>query len=248
MEKTNSKNILLGIALVGLLVVIGILAYNLKGNTNINEKVVSVTGQSSTTIAPDKAEVYIRILTQGKTASEVEDENSRINNNVIESLKDMGVSSKDIETTQYNLNPDYKYDQGESKIVGYSLYNQIKVSTTELDRVGRIIDKSISNGANGVDQVSFVLTKEKEEQIKKEVLAKAASEAKSKALAIADGLGAKLGDLVSVSESNFYYPPFIYAEAAIKSDIERVGSASSVQINPKNLEISATVTASYKIK
>ncbi len=248
MERTNSKNTLIGIALVGLIVVIGILAYNLKGNTNPNEKVVSVTGQSSTTIAPDKAEVYIKILTEGKSAEEVKNENSKINDNVVNALKDMGILSKDIETTQYYLSPKYIYDDGESKIDGYTLYNQLKVSTTELERVGRIIDKSIDNGANGIDQVSFVLTKEKEEQIKKEVLTKAASEAKSKAESIATGLGARLGDLVSVSESNFYYPPYIYAEAALKADIARVGNAESIEINPQKLEISASITAVYKIK
>jgi len=67
-----------------------------------------------------------------------------------------------------------------------------------------------------------------------------------KAAATAEGLGVKLGSLVAVSESNFYAPPFYYARAA--ESISMGEKAADLAIEPSSIQVSATITAVYKLR
>lgn len=236
-----------------LILVIGLvgttLLVNLNKDNNINkEKTITSTGNSELTIKPDKAEVYVKIYTQSSSASETKNNNTKISDSVITALRKEGLKDSDIETTQYYLNPKQRYDEKTNTLIqeGYELYHVLKVSTSDLDLVGKIIDASVDSGATGIDSVQFTLSKIKEEDIRAEALKLASQSAKKKAEAVAEGLNVNLGDLISITESNFNIYPYIYAKEEIS--IASRDSSGVPQINPQNLQITATVTVIYKIK
>jgi hypothetical protein len=241
MRKTD---VLFVIVVLGLVITSVLLALSKSGAYTINtvtqkENTVSVSGKSTVIIAPNEAELYVRIETFEDTAKEAKDTNANIADNVIKALMNKGVKKSDIETSQYNLYPMRDYDDTFG-IEGYTVMNVLRVTIRELDNVGDLIDTAVNSGANGVDRVSFGLTKDKEKEVNSEALTKAAENSKEKAEAIVKGLNMDLGKIISITETSFGYITY-----------ERYGldeaKAAGTSIIPENLEINANVNVVFEV-
>ena len=256
MEQKNTLAMMLGI---GLVIVALLLAFNAKSNivvgqNGVQKNTVSVSGISTLSVSPDKAEVYVKIVTLEKTAQGSKDKNSQISANVMKALKKEGLKDADIETSQYSIYPKYNYPIDTSDpirkplepiLAGYEVNNVLKVTTKDLERTGKLIDVAVSSGANEIERVSFDLSKDKEKDVKQQAMILASTDAKDKAIALITNLGVSLGKPVSITESNFYYQPYNYYASA-SAPMEKAGADTS--ISPQKLDISATVTVAYEIK
>lgn len=251
MEK---RDYLTAILVIGLVIAAVFLASGTKtGSTNQEEKSkVSVSGTSALTVEPDKAEVYVKIATLEKTAQESKNKNSQITSNVVKALKKEGAKDSDVETSQFFISPKYDYEEiidansrkSKQVLVGYEVVNILKVTTQDLEKAGRHIDAAVDNGANGIERVSFGLTKEKEKEVKRQAMVLASNDAKEKAVALATNLEVSLLKPISISESGFYYQPFdIYSRGEL---LEK--AAAETLISPQKLEVSASVSLVYEIK
>lgn len=253
MEKSNYLTTIL---VAGLVIIALVLALNAKTQTsNIEEKnKISVSGTSTLTVDPNKAEVYAKIVTLEKTAQESKNKNSQISSNVVKALKKEGVKDKDIETAQFSIYPKYEYEEvteinlrkSKQILVGYEVVNVLKVTTQDLEKVGKLIDAAVDAGANDIERVSFGLTKEKEKEIKQQAMVLASNDAKEKAVALATNLGVSLLKPISISESSFYYQPFeVYGREAFDKAVPAV---AETVINPQKLDVSASVQLVYEIR
>ena len=204
---------------------------------------VEVIGNAQMSVEPDEALVYLQIETRTKTAEEAKNKNALITNNVLNALTNIGIEQKNIQTENYNIYPEYDYEKGR-EITGYVASNYIKIFTKDFNAVGKIIDASVDSGAL-ISYINFELSTEKSNEYKKLVLAEASKDSKEKAQAIADGLDKKLGSLVSVSSSDYNYMPYsLYSRAESAQDAKAVAT----NIQPRNLEIFASIRAVYKIR
>ena len=254
----EQKNYLTTILAVGLVIVALLLAVNSKSNiaasqNDLQRNTLSVSGTSTLTVDPNKAEIYVKIATVEKTAQESKNKNSQISINVIKALKKEGSKDKDIETSQFFITPKYDYQEVVENnlrksmqiLVGYEVTNILKVTTQDLEKAGKLIDAAVDNGANDIERVSFGLTKDKEKDIKQQAMIIASNDAKDKAVALATNLGVALLKPVSISESNFVYQPFdIYPRSAL---LEKAASAET-SISPQKLDVSASVSLVYEIR
>ncbi|MBS3073330.1 SIMPL domain-containing protein [Candidatus Pacearchaeota archaeon] len=231
------------------LVVLGVIGAIYFG-TNIgrtdNERTISVTGNSEMTVMPDQVVVYLLIQTNNISADVAKDENARISDAVLTELLKIGIERKEIETENFNIYPEYDWINGEQKFKDYSVSNYVKITTTKFDYAGKIVDAAVDNGAI-VSYINFELSNAKTNEYKALALTNASQDAKKKAEAIAEGLGNKLGELVSVQTSEWNYGPYRLYDMAMSSD---AGSAKEATTNimPKNLDISGTVTVTYRVK
>ena len=210
---------------------------------------VSATGNSELSIMPDMAIVRIKVETDAKTAKEAQDKNTEIMAAVQSALKRAGVSSDDIESDQYNLYPWQEWDGIKQRSVdkGFKLYHSIKVTTDDFEKVGELITVAVDAGATGIENIQFDLSDAKKVDVKKEALQQASKNAKDKAQAIADGLGVRLGELLSIQESNFNYGPVYRTMEAVSMDMGSGKMSPPAPIQPENLDITSTVSVSYRI-
>ena len=250
MEKGNYLTTIL---VVGLVIVAIILASNIKTSGAQEEKnKLSVSGTSTLTVDPNKAEIYVKVVTLEKTAQESKNKNSQISSNVIKALKKEGVKDKDIETSQFSIYPKYEYEEvtevnlrkSNQILIGYEVVNVLKVTTQDLEKVGRLIDAAVDAGANDIERITFGLTKEREKDIKQQAMVLASNDAKEKAVALATNSGVALLKPVSISESSFYYQPFEFRGALME---KAAPSAAETVINPQKLDVSASIQLVYEI-
>ena len=229
---------------------IGILAimalFLLAGCQQKQENTINVEGNAEIIAKPDQAEVWLGISIVKDTAAEAQNEANKIVNDILDGLRSKGIQEQDIQTEQLSLYEERTWTQdGGSKLVGWRASQTLKVKTTDLSKVGTIVDIGVSNGANQVNNINFGLSLEKEQEYKQKALSEATKNAKSKADTIAQSLGVKLGKIKSVSESSFDYMPYAYTMEAKATRADMVEEAASVM--PRDVTVNARISLVYNI-
>lgn len=246
-DKSTQKTLIIVVGII-LLAVIGIIAYSSFSSANT----VTGNGQATIKVTPDKVSVYFNVETHGATSQEASSKNSDIVNNLTTALLQFGFNQSQIQTQGYNIYPDYSYNNGQQTQNGYIATHSIKVEmpTSDSSKIGKTIDAGVSSGA-GISYINFELSPDKENEYKAQALTSATLDAKTKASAIASGLGKNLGRLVSVTDTSFDYSPWpIYASAdsGISPSVSGAQAKSATQsITPSEQDVSASVTAVYKL-
>jgi uncharacterized protein YggE len=193
-------------------------------------KTITVSGDGSVTAVPDRATFSFSIETRAKTASAALAQNSADAAAVIAALKNAGVTSANIQTSQVSLNPQTSQDG--TTIVGYAASNGVTVRTA-LASAGKIVDAAVGAGANGVSGPSLDVSDQT--SLYRDALHKAVDNAKLKAQALADATGLSLGAVQSVTEGG----------SATPFPITDKMSAAGAPIEAGTQQIQASVTVTY---
>ena len=165
----------------------------------------NLSAYGETKVAPDMATINLGVQTDGKTAAEALAANATRMTAVMTSLKKAGIAEKDIQTSNLNLNPQYRYAENQPPVlIGYQVSNQVTVIVHDLKRLGAAVDATVNAGANQVNGISFGLDDPTAAE-------NAAREAAVKALAAkadlyAKATGYRINRLVSLSEGGGYTP------------------------------------------
>jgi uncharacterized protein YggE len=212
---------------------------------------MQMTGHGEVQAAPDTAYVTSGVTSQGATAREALDANTRDMSALIDVLKAAGVDSKDIQTSGFSVNPNYVYsDQRDQngyqlppKIVGYTVTNQVTVHVRDLTILGTMLDKEVSVGANTINGINFAVEDPAElyAQARKEAFA----DAKAKADLYAEASGAELGAIQMISESQGATQPpqpYLYKATAAAQD-----RAAPVPVEAGQLTFTIDVSVSWDL-
>lgn len=191
---------------------------------------ISIEGRGEISAAPDMATISSGVTTQGATAREALDANTKAMADLITELKAAGIESRDIQTSGFSVNPNYVYtderdDKGYTlppKINGYQVSNTVSVLVRDLKSLGTILDKSVTVGANTVNGVSFAVDDPSElyNQARKAAFA----DARAKAELYATAAGGRLDDIESISETQGFndpqpYPMYAKADMAASAPV-----------------------------
>ena len=250
MSKQNNSIAITAI-ISGVILVIALIALFSFGGTSIKENSLSVQGLATVEAMPDVIGVYFNIETKAETSSEAEEKNSEIFNEFLTEMVLLGFERKDIVTENFNVYPNYDWTDEGREEDGYIASHSVKVeiSSDEKDKLGSIIDAGVDAGA-GISYINFELSQELQNQYKAQAMKLAAEDARIKAESVAEGFNKKVGKLVSVQVNDFgYYPWNVYSARAGGYMEDAVLAKETVtSIQPGEKEVSATVTASFKLR
>jgi len=209
-----------------------------------NSIIISETGEVYA--KPDLAVVIFSVIKEAKTVAEATSENVEAMNNIIQAVKREGLEDKDLKTISFNLYPRYEYTEESYRnriLVGYEVSQGLEVKIRDMEKIGTIIEKATSAGANDVSGLQFTI--DNEEELKKEARNQAIEKAKAKAQELTSQLEVKLGKVISFNESFFvpYYDARVYLEEA-----KGMGGGEPVpDIQTGENTISVTITVIYEI-
>jgi uncharacterized protein len=241
----NMGNILAILAIIGLIIVSGLAILKPQDQT---KQTMSVSGNSELSVSPDEAVIYINVITEADTADKAQSDNKATSLKVTDALKKVGIKDSDIETSNYYLNKNQIWNQMTQKYdeKGYILTHTMKVTTTDVENVGKYIDAAVSAGANGIDRITFDLTKATEKDVRSQALTAATVAAKEKAQSIAQTAGIKMGKITSIQESNFYYTPYEYNVGMnIAPGAAKMDSVNS--ISPQKVSVTSSIQLIFEI-
>lgn len=245
MKKGLDKSVQITLIVVIGIVILGLVIGNNWGN--VSENTIQVQGISTVKALPDLVGIYFNIDTKATTSAEAASQNSEIVDGLKSSLKSLGFTESQIQTQNYNVYPDYSYSGGTSTITGYRATHSIKIemSANDSSLIGKTIDAGIKAGA-GIGYINFELSQENQQKYKAEAIKLAAQDATTKAQAIAEGFDKDLGKLVSTSVNDFNYVPWLAADFSTTSGSAEIEQRAT-NIQPSEQEVSATITATFKL-
>jgi len=167
---------------------------------------VMVSGDSLIQAQPDTAVVLLTVVTQTKRAIDAQQENATKSQAVINALKSAAGAGAEVKTSGYGVEPQRVYKEGQPPtITGYEARNSVTVTTSDLTRLGAIIDAAANAGVNDIGGITFTLRQDRAARDK--ALSEATREAMSKAQVIAQALGGRVVRIIEVQEEGFQRPP-----------------------------------------
>lgn len=219
----------------------GPLEFSINSITTNKTDNFTVTGTGKVEVKPDLAVLNAGVTSQGATIKATQDVLNKAINNVNDAVKKQGVDPKDIQTSNYSLNPIYDYRSGQ-KITGYQGNANLTIKIRNLDKAGNIIEAATNAGANQLGGLTFeIADKTKAENEARE---KAVAQAKQTAENAARIAGFRLGRVVNYSENFGGNPPQIFARTLDA----KVEPAEPPQIEPGTNEVTVMVSLSYEIR
>ena len=169
------------------------------------EAVITVTGEGRAEIAPDMAVIELGVVKDAKTAREALDANNAAMREVLEALKEAGIAERDLQTSGFTINPQYRYPQDSSggsqppELTGFQVANTLSVRIRDLARLGEILDRSVTLGVNQGGGIRF--TNDKPDAEVSEARREAVADAMAKAKELTDAARVGLGRVLEMSET-----------------------------------------------
>jgi len=203
---------------------------------------IQVTGSGSAFGEPDVAVLSLGVSVEKPSVKEARDVAAEAMQEVLNSLKNDGVTGKDIQTQQFSIYPMFNYlPDGRQELRGFQVTNIVLAKVRNLEKIGEIIDRVVDAGGNFVLVQSIQFTIDDPKELQAQARVKAIQDAQAKAKALAEQSGVKLGKLVSIFENiGLPMPRFTGEAAAVTAD--------TTPIERGQLEIQATVTMLYEIE
>ena len=206
--------------------------------------VIVTTGEAVVKQAPDRAWVTIAAESRARMAQEAQRLNTDAMTAVIEKIKASGVAADAIQTTGYNLQPEFDYVNGKQTLRGYVARNQVQVRVDALPKTGEVIAAAVGTGATNVSGVRFDL--KDRDAVERQALTQAVRDARRRADAAAAGAGVQIERVIRIEEQRE------------TGDIERpmpMGmlmkaemTQSAVPIEAGEIEVRARVTMTVAIR
>jgi uncharacterized protein YggE len=203
---------------------------------------ITVVGEGSVSAKPNIAHANIGVESTAPTVAEATSENNDKMTAVIAKLKDLGVAEKDIQTSNYSINPERSVGtSGPGQVTGYQVSNTVNVTIRDLSQVGPILDAVTQAGANTVYGVSFGFDNPAELQA--EARAKAIADAQARADDLAKLSDIQRGEVLSISEIVGSNPvPLMRAAEA------PLAAGGGTPIQPGELEVTVQIQVTYTIQ
>ncbi|NBX49268.1 DUF541 domain-containing protein [bacterium] len=206
---------------------------------------ISVNAEGTAVVKNDIGTVDIGITKTASTATEVQTTATEAMNALTNALRQLGIPSEDLQTSSYNVYPQYDYNNSPAQIVGYEASQMLTVKVRNSELVSSVLGKAGEMGATNISSLRFEA--DDDTQAVQEAREEAIDRAREQAQATADAMGARLGEVISYSESrgDMGYPyAHSYAEAAIDSAMGGVNP--SVQMGQGEVQLYVYLTYSIE--
>jgi len=203
---------------------------------------ISLTGTGAIKTSPDQVDISTGVTSQAPTAKDALAKNSAAMSQVIDALKGEDLDPKDIQTTNFSVQPVYE-ERKEGRppaIIGYQVTNSVRITLHDIGKLGQILDKVVSLGANDIGSIEFGVAEP--EALKDEARKLAVSNAIANAKLYAEAAGGKLGKVLTISEDEGGYVARYAAPAA------RMEAAKAVPIEAGTATVEMRVQISFELE
>ena len=198
---------------VGTMIRNNIEAYYHIGQADRQERMITLEAEAKVTATPDIAMTTIGMVATGETVTAAQEANTNVMNALIIKLQEQGIAEDDIQTTNYNIYPQYNYTTDDGRILeGYEVSQNVTVKIRDIEKANQVIALAGEVGANSVGGLQFTI--DDRDVYKQEATMKALEKVYEKARTLSKALGVRVVSVVSYNEyeagDNGYQPYYAY--------------------------------------
>ena len=204
----------------------------------ISEKrTISLSASGEVKVEPDLASISTGVTSEGETARDALNANTKAMKAVIDGLKSGGIDARDIQTTNFSVSPRYQHfkDRRPPAITGYTVTNSVHIIVRDLKVLGGILDQVVTLGSNKIGGIQFDVSNA--EELKDAARKQAVANALRKAKLYAEAAGAKVGEVLKITEQSHEISPRpSMMRTAIKAE------AAPIEAGSQTLSVRVQVT------
>lgn len=207
--------------------------------------VVELNVQEIVHSAPDVAQIGAGVITRAPTAQQAVQQNAQAMERLVERMRALGIDRRDIQTSNFNLNPDYRHNPqtGEQSFSGYTVHNQVTVKLRELERAGEVLDALVAAGANNIHGPNFMLENDTDAKARARTAAFASGKEMAENYARMAGYsGVRLLEISESFQSFAPPPPRMAMMARGESSAD-----STTPIEPGEVGTGVSITVKYEM-
>ena len=205
-------------------------------------RTITLTGQGEVSARPDTASVAAGVVTEAADARSAVRHNTAAVTGLFKALRDFGVAPRDMQTRGYTVSPSYTRPQpGQPPAIqGYRVSNTIAVRVRDLSKLGDLLDRMVSAGANQMNGVRFYI--EDSEKLTDRARIAAVKDARRKAGLYAEAAGVHVGHVISIRETGAERPrPILRA-------MVQAAPANGVPVAAGEETVRVSVSVTYAIE
>src|SRR3989344_4111193 len=217
---------------------------------------IKVSGYGEAFGAADIATFNFSVVSEKSTVAAAQTDATNKINAITKYLKDAGIEEKDIQTTDYSVNPQYEYNQivcvsypcpgGKQLLKGYQVRQTTTIKVRDLAKAGELLTGVGGKGATEVSGLNF--TFDDPNKLQNDARGKAISDAKTKADQLAKQLGVSLVRVVSFNENGGGYPTPMYYAKDTAVGMGGAEPARAPEISVGQNKVTSNVSVTYEIR
>lgn len=208
---------------------------------------IRVRGQGVVSARSDIALVSIGASVRRDTAGAAFERAETLVAALTESLKANGVSESDIQTRQFNLNPEF--GRGDSNnpppVVGWRAIHTLSVKIRDFSRIGQTVDNAVAVLGNEIQMQGISFSIENTDAVARRARAEAIQNARTNAEEIAARAGVRLGRISYIQETSAPPPSPVRQAAEVAS---LAAAPAGAQISPGELTLNVSVEVIFGIE
>jgi uncharacterized protein YggE len=201
---------------------------------------VKVRGDASIRVEPDEAILWITLTALADSPGVALRDVSERANSLAGMLDALAIAKSDRSTTGITVHEEFDHAQGERRSLGARATTRASVRLTDPELIGRLIEQAVDEAGALIDGPSWQIAPGNPARL--EAARQAAADARRKARAFAEGVGASLGAPLELSEADTQRPP-VFARAAAR----RVSNADPLPVDPAEQEVTAAVEVTFAL-
>lgn len=203
---------------------------------------IAVSGRGEVSGRPDTVTVSLGVSVKRQTAPAAIADAATAATKLIDALKSAGAAADDIQTTNYSLNQEYAYPDGQPKPDGFRVTNSVVVKVRKVDDVGAVIDAATAAGSDAATVQGLSFSLDDDTAALADAREKAFADAKAKAEQFAKLSGRKLGPVVSIAQQTVPATSEQTPLAAARADV-----AAPTPVEAGSVTTSVTVDVRWEL-
>ena len=163
---------------------------------------LTVHGTGQATATPDLLTVVVQVTATGPSAAQALATDNTQATAVVTAFRNGGAETKDIQTSDLSLQPQYAYPKGVPTVTGYQVVNAITATLHDITRSGSVIDAVVAAGGNAAQIESLSFSTRDTAAVEAQARARATTQAVVHARALAHAAGRSLGPVCSLTDQS----------------------------------------------
>jgi len=197
---------------------------------------ITVTSPGAVKVVPDAVRINATATNVGATSKEALTSTAKTSAAVRAALLAAKIDKKDIATQTVSINPEYKYENNTSTLIGYRASQTFIIVVRAASTAGDVVDSIVAAGGDNLQlggATPFVLDNTKATTAARTAAVK---NARAKAASYASLLGVKLGKVTYLIE-NSSPTPYVPVMAVAKAEAD----ATVIDLGEQDVSVSVTV-------
>jgi uncharacterized protein len=213
------------------------------------QKSINVSGSAEMEVVPDEIYVLVELREYDKKGGGKIDIDA-IKNDFLKAAISVGIPQTDISVQSYQGWDGnywiYRKNKKKNPDLKASITYQVKLATTKkMDELVQKLDDEATQNFY-ISRVSH----SKVEEFKRQLKIQAVKAAKEKAIYLADAIGEKAGEALTINEPNeiTMYPQPVYANRMMKVEAMDAGQSAAPEVDFKKIKLKFEVNAVFALK